>query len=455
MINYALILAAGKGTRMKTQLPKTLFPILKKPMIEYILDEVEKTSIKNTILVVGHQKELLMSTVGNRVEYVSQDQQLGTAHAVLQAKEILKDKPGSTLIMLGDMPLVDQKTIEEIIYSHESSKNDLTLVTTVFDNPTGYGRVLRDENDNLDGIIEELSASAPQKAINEVNTGIYAVNNKILFEAIDKIEKDPIKGEYYLTDIISLLVGKAKMGTYTIQDNSIVMGVNDLVAIAEAEKYFRNKINQYHMLNGISMINPETITIGHEVEIGEGVVIYPNTTITGKSKIEENAIIGPNTELHNAQIKKDVHVRHSLIYDSIVEARTTIGPFAHLRNNAHIGPDNRIGNFVEVKSSTTAKDTKAAHLAYIGDAEVGENVNFGAGSITVNYDGVKKHKTTIGDNVFIGCNTNLVAPIKIEKNVFIAAGSTVTKDVPEGSLAIARGKQINKSDYYKNLIKPH
>jgi bifunctional UDP-N-acetylglucosamine pyrophosphorylase / glucosamine-1-phosphate N-acetyltransferase len=435
MINHALILAAGKGTRMKTQLPKTLFPILKKPMIEYILDEVEKTSIKNTILVVGHQKELLMSTLGNRVEYVSQDNQLGTAHAVLQAKELLKDKPGSTLIMLGDMPLVDQATIESIITSHESSKNDLTLVTTFFDNPSGYGRVLRDDKHNLTGIIEELSASEAQKAITEVNTGIYAVNNKILFDAIDKIEKDPIKGEYYLTDIIALLFGKAKMGTYVIEDNNLVMGVNDLMAIAEAEKYFRNQINRFHMLNGISLINPETITIGHEVEIGEGVIIYPNTTITGNSKIEENAVIGPNTELHNAQIKKEVHVRHSLIYDSIVEERTTIGPFAHLRNNAHIGPDNRIGNFVEVKSSTTGKDTKAAHLAYIGDAVVGENVNFGAGSITVNYDGVSKHKTTIGDNVFIGCNTNLVAPIIIEKNVFIAAGSTVTKDVPEGSLA--------------------
>jgi bifunctional UDP-N-acetylglucosamine pyrophosphorylase / glucosamine-1-phosphate N-acetyltransferase len=454
MINYALILAAGKGTRMKTQLPKTLFPILKKPMIEYILDEVEKTSIKNTILVVGHQKELLMSTLGNRVEYVSQDEQLGTAHAVLQAKELLKDKPGSTLIMLGDMPLVDQATIESIINSHESSKNDLTLVTTFFDNPGGYGRVIRDNKNNLTGIIEELSASEDQKAIKEVNTGIYAVNNKILFDAIDKIEKDPLKGEYYLTDIISLLFGKARMGTYVIEDNSLVMGVNDLVAIAQAEKYFRNQINRFHMLNGISLINPETITIGHEVEIGEGVIIYPNTTITGKSKIKENAVIGPNTELHNAQIKKEVHVRHSLIYDSIVEERTTIGPFAHLRNNAHIGPNNRVGNFVEVKSSTTGKDTKAAHLAYIGDAVVGENVNFGAGSITVNYDGVNKHKTIIGDNVFIGCNTNLVAPITIEKNVFIAAGSTVTKDVPEGSLAIARGKQINKSDYYNNLIRP-
>jgi bifunctional UDP-N-acetylglucosamine pyrophosphorylase/glucosamine-1-phosphate N-acetyltransferase len=454
MINYALILAAGKGTRMRTQLPKTLFPILKKPMIEYILDEVEKTSIKNIILVVGHQKELLMDTLGNRVEYVTQDEQLGTAHAVMQAEFILKDKPGSTLIMLGDMPLIDKETIEEITHAHNESKDDLTLVTTLIDNPTGYGRVIRNENNNLTCIVEELSVSEEQKLIKEVNTGLYAVKNKVLFDALSQVNKDPLKGEYYLTDIVGILLGKAKLGTYSIKNSDIVMGVNDLVAIAEAEKYFRNKINNFHMLNGISLINPETITIGHEVIIKEGVVIYPNTTITGSTSIDENATVGPNTELHNAQIKKEVHVRHSLIYDSIVEEKTTIGPFAHLRNQAHIGPNNRIGNFVEIKNSKTGFDTKAAHLAYIGDATVGKNVNFGAGSITVNYDGINKNHTNIGDNVFIGCNTNLVAPLNIEKNVFIAAGSTVTKNVPEGSLAISRGKQINKADYFNNLIKP-
>jgi bifunctional UDP-N-acetylglucosamine pyrophosphorylase/glucosamine-1-phosphate N-acetyltransferase len=394
-----------------------------------------------------------MDTLGNRVEYVSQDEQLGTAHAVMQAENLLKDEPGSTLIMLGDMPLVNKETIEEIIFAHESSGSDLTLVTTHFINPHGYGRILRNASDQLIGIIEELSASDDQKNITEVNTGIYAVRNNVLFDALSQVKKDPLKSEYYLTDIVGILFEKAQLGTYTIKNNEIVMGVNDLVAIAEAEKYFRNKINRFHMLNGISMINPETITIGHEVKISEGVVIYPNTTITGKSIIEENAIIGPNTELHNAQIKKEVHVRHSLIYDSIVDEKTIIGPFAHLRNKAHIGPNNRIGNFVEVKNSQTGFDTKAAHLAYIGDAKVGNTVNFGAGSITVNFDGVNKNKTNIGDNVFIGCNTNLVAPINIERNVFIAAGSTVTKDIPEGSLAIARGKQINKEDYFKHLIK--
>jgi bifunctional UDP-N-acetylglucosamine pyrophosphorylase/glucosamine-1-phosphate N-acetyltransferase len=393
-----------------------------------------------------------MDTLGDRVEYVSQDKQLGTAHAVLQAESILKNKPGSTLIMLGDMPLIDKETIEEITQAHNESKDDLTLVTTLIGNPTGYGRVIRNENNELIGIVEDLSASEEQRLIKEVNTGLYAVKNKVLFEALSQVKKDPLKGEYYLTDIIGILLGKSKLGTYLINNSDIVMGVNDLVAIAEAEKYFRNRINTFHMLNGISLINPETITIGHEVKLSEGVVIYPNTTITGKSIIEKDAIIGPNTELHNAQIKKEVHVRHSLIYDSLVEEKTTVGPFAHVRNHSHIGPNNRIGNFVEIKNSKTGFDTKAAHLGYIGDSIVGQNVNFGAGSVTVNYDGVNKNQTTIGDNVFIGCNTNLIAPINIGNNVFIAAGSTVTNDVPNGSLAISRGKQINKSDYYSKLI---
>ena len=455
MTESALILAAGKGTRMKTELPKTLFPILKKPMIEYILDEVEKTAIKDTYLVVGHKKELLIEQLGERVHYVHQDEQLGTAHAVMQAKVQLSQKQGSTIILPGDMPLINQNTLDEIIKSHFESKAIITLVSTYYDNPFGYGRILRDVSQKATGIVEELSATSTQKEIKEVNTGIYVVNNDVLFNYIDEIQVNEQKGEYYLTDIVEVFVNhKESINTYTIKDNSIVMGVNDLVAIAQAEKYFREQINQNHMLNGISLINPETITIGHEVRLEQGVTIYPNTTITGQSVVEEKSIIGPNTELHNAHIKKEVEVRHSLIYDSIVNKGTTVGPFAHLRNGANIGEYNRIGNFVEVKKSKTGKQTKASHLAYIGDATVGNNVNFGAGSITVNFDGIKKNHTLIGDDVFIGCNTNLVAPITVENNVFIAAGSTVTNNIPKGSLTIARGRQINKADYYQHLIKP-
>ena len=454
-MNYsALILAAGKGTRMKTELPKTLFPILKKPMIEYILDEVEKTFIKDIYLVVGHKKTLLKKQLNNRVHYVFQEEQLGTAHAVKQARAFLGEKTGSTVILPGDMPLIDQHTLESIINSHEKSQAPITLVSTHYIDPKGYGRIIRNQNE-ISGIVEELSASDDEKAINEVNTGIYVIENQYLFENLDLIKVNEKKGEYYLTDIVEVFVSKgSQINSFVIEDNSIVMGVNDLVAIAQAEKYFREKINKKHMLNGISLINPETITIGHEVILEKGVIVYPNTTITGKSIIKENATIGPNTELHNAIIHSDVDIRHSLIYDSTVEEETTVGPFAHLRNQAKIGKKNRIGNFVEIKKSTTGENTKASHLAYIGDAIVGNNVNFGAGSITVNFDGLKKHQTIIGDDVFIGCNTNLVAPIKIEDKVFIAAGSTVTKDVPSNSLAIARGFQINKKDYYKHLIKP-
>ena len=454
MTHNALILAAGKGTRMKTELPKTLFPILKKPMIEYILDEVEKTSIKNIYLVVGHKKELLKEKLKERVHYVDQDEQLGTAHAVKQAKDYLSDKPGSTIILPGDMPLIDQATLDSIIKSHQDSKANITLVTTHYHNPTGYGRILR-EDTSIVGIVEELSASNEEKAITEVNTGIYVIENNLLFKNLHRIQINEKKGEYYLTDIVHIFVqDKQFINTFTIFNNSIVMGVNDLVAISQAEKFFRDKINQAHMLNGISLINPDTITIGHEVRLEKGVVIYPNTTITGKSIIDENAVIGPNTELHNASIRKEVEIRHSLVYDSVVDEGTTVGPFAHLRNQAKIGKNNRIGNFVEVKKSTTGENTKASHLAYIGDAEVGNNVNFGAGSITVNFDGINKNKTTIGDDVFIGCNTNLVAPINVSKRVFIAAGSTVTNDVPSETLVISRGRQINKEMYYSNLIRP-
>ena len=454
MNKHALVLAAGKGTRMKTKLPKCAFPILKKPMIEYIIESLEASSIDETCVVVGHQRKVIENILDGRVSFAYQEKQLGTGHAAMAAEDVLGKKEGTTLILLGDMPLIDETTIDNILSTHEKLNNDLTVVTTNYLDPSGYGRIIRDKYGKIESIVEDKECTEEQRNIQEVNTGIYAIDNQYLFETLKHIQKSAYRDEYYLTDIVHLMRHDYTVGTYTIRDNAIVMGVNDLYAISIAEKVLRDSINREFMKSGVSMINPETITIGHNVRIEENVTIYPNTTITGESTIAEGAHIGPNTEIHNGIIHKGVTVEHSLIHDSVVHERATIGPFAHLRSNAHIGRDNRIGNFVEVKKSTTGANTKASHLAYIGDTTTGANVNFGCGSITVNYDGKEKHQTDIGDDVFIGCNTNLVAPISVGDNVFIAAGSTVTENVPSGALAIARNKQINKADYARNLIKP-
>lgn len=451
---YSVVLAAGKGTRMKTELPKCAYPILKKPMIEYIVEKLERTIIDENVVVVGHQKEVLMEILGDRVNYAEQKEQLGTGHAVLAAASVLDGKKGTTFILPGDMPLMSIELTNQIIRAHEEMGNDLTVVSMMYDNPTSYGRIIRDDYGSISAIIEEKDCSSEQKRIKEVNSGVYVVNNEILFNVLKKIRKNERKNEYYLTDIVALMRHDFKIGSFVVGDSYMMMGVNDLYNVSIAERYLRDEINRNHMLNGVQMVSPNTITIGHNVQIDPGVMIMPNTTITGSSIIKEGAIIGPNTEIHNGLIERFVEVKHSLVYDSSVGEYSTIGPFAHLRNQANIGSHNRIGNFVEVKKSQTGDYTKAAHLSYIGDAEVGNNVNFGCGSITVNYDGVSKHKTKIGDDVFIGCNVNLIAPLSIEEEVFIAAGSTVTEDIPKGSLTIARNKQINKADYYKNLVKP-
>lgn len=454
MKNYALVLAAGKGTRMKSDIPKVAFPILRKPMIEYIVENIEKSSVEEIYLVLGYKREVVEGIVKDRAKYVYQDEQRGTGHAAMMAAPVLSKLDGNTFIMPGDVPLIWYKSIDRMFAVHEDNGNDFTIVTAHYEDPEGYGRIVRNEQGVIQRIVEEKDANDFEKEIKEVNTGIYIVNNKKFFPLLKKLNNNNAKGEYYITDMVELMKKDYKIGSYMIKNNSLAMGVNDLYAISKAEKYLREYINKDHMLNGVSMINPETITIGHNVIIEPGVTINPNTTITGETVIKTGAIVGPNTEIHNSRIDSHVVVRHSLVYDSIVREGTTVGPFAHLRDHADIGTHNRIGNFVEVKKSSTGHNTKASHLAYIGDSVVGESVNFGCGSVTVNYDGKLKHKTEIGDNVFIGCNTNLIAPIKIGDNVFIAAGSTVTKDIPNNGFAIARSRQVTKEDYSKYLIKP-
>lgn len=454
MKNYAIVLAAGKGTRMKTALPKCAFPILKKPMIKYIVENIENSVVDETLVVVGHQKQILIDILKERVEYAVQADQKGTGHAIMVCEEAMAHKSGHTIIMLGDMPLIDNKVINKVMAYHRDKGNELTVLTTEFENPKGYGRILRNEFGNIEAIVEHNDCTEEQKRIKEINTGIYVIDNEVLFKEIKNIKINERKGEYYLTDIVAIMKKNYRVDSFLLWDNYKVMGVNDLFSISIAERHLRENINKKHMLNGVSIINPSTVTIGHNVMIEGNVTIYPNTYITGNTVVKSGARIGPNTEIHHSTVHEDVKILHSLVFNSEIMSGSSVGPFAHLRQGVVIGKNNRIGNFVEVKNSQTGTGTKAAHLAYIGDATTGSNVNFGCGSITVNYDGVSKHKTIIGDDVFIGCNTNLVAPLSVGDNVFIAAGSTVTKDVPKGALAIARNKQINKADYAKNLIRP-
>jgi len=455
MKKYAIILAAGKGTRMKTELPKCAYPLLKKPMIAYIVEHLYKsTMIDELITVVGHKKEVIQEILNSTVKYAVQEEQLGTGHAVLAAKDFIIDQEGYTIILPGDMPLIDAKVIKGAISEHLEFRHDLTVVSTILDEPYGYGRIIRDEANYLSAIIEENEANKEEKLINEINTGIYIINNKLLVPTLKKIKNNNAKKEYYLTDIVKIMKEEGYLvGTYLLRKSYKAMGINNLYTLSKAETLLRNKINKDLMLCGVAMINPETITIGQNVVIEENVVIHPNTYITGNSLIKKGSIIGPNTEIHNSCICENVICKHSLVFNSKIGENTNVGPFAHIRDGADIGANNRIGNFVEVKKSKTGELFKASHLAYVGDAQIGKNVNFGCGSVTVNYDGFNKYKTIIGDDVFIGCNANLIAPIKIEDSSIIAAGSTLHKNVPKGSLAIARAYQVNKENYIRKTKK--
>ncbi len=449
-MNYAIVLAAGKGTRMKTELPKCAFPILSKPMISYVIDSLDSAKFDKIVVVVGHKKEVIKEILHDRVQYAEQSEQLGTAHAVLMTKDFLANQKGRTVILPGDMPLINQELINKAMLRHQMRKHDLTIVSAKVVNPFGYGRIIRDSDDVVEGIVEENDATSLQKQINEINTGVYVVDNEILFEVLKKVTNNNNKKEFYLTDIVKIMKEEGYViGTHHLNDPNLATGVNDLFALSMVEATLRLAINKRHMLNGTQMVNPETITIGEDVLIEPSVTIYPNTYVTGKSVLKKGSRVGPNSEIHDSIIGENVWCRHSLVYHSIVHENTTIGPFAHLRDGAEIGPNNRIGNFVEIKKSSTGDNTKASHLAYIGDTECGSNVNFGCGSVTVNYDGKVKHKTKIGNNVFIGCNTNLIAPITLEDDSYTAAGSTVTKFVPKGSLAIARAEQVNKENYFE------
>lgn len=448
----SLVLAAGKGTRMKSELPKVLHKVNGVPMVIKIDSELKKAGISKNILILGHKKELVIKEFENRninIDYVTQEEQLGTGHAIMQAKEVLKDFEGTVLVTCGDTPLIRNTTIEKFVNFHNEKKASATILTAKVDNPFGYGRIVKNE-DKVIAIIEEKEASDDIKKINEINSGVYCFDSKKLFASLEKIDNNNEKGEYYLTDVIKILVNNNELvESYLLEDNQEILGVNSKVQLAEASQVLRNRKNIELMENGVIIIDPNTTYIEETVEIGKDTIIYPNVIIEGNTKIGNNSIIMQNSRIVDSDIADNVKIESSVIEESIIEEGVTIGPFAHLRPKAHLKENVHIGNFVEVKKSTLEKGVKAGHLSYIGDAEVGENTNFGAGTITCNYDGKNKHKTIIGKNVFIGSDTKFVAPVNIGDNSITGAGSVITKDVPEYALGLGRAKQLNIKEWRK------
>lgn len=453
---YAIVLAAGKGTRMKSDLYKVLHPVCGKAMVQHVVDQLNKLNLTDIITIVGFGADQVEEQIGKQSKFVLQEKQLGTGHAVLQAGSILEDKEGVTLVVCGDTPLITHETFESLLTHHEETGAKATIMTADADNPTGYGRVLRSGEAKVEKIVEQKDANEEELKVREISTGTYCFDNKALFDALKQVTNDNSQGEYYLPDVIEILKKQGSIvSAYKTPNFEETLGINDRVALEKAENFLKNRINEKHMRNGVTLIDSNNTYIGPDVIIDKDTVIYPGTIISGETKIGKNNKIGPNTEIENCLVGNGTTVRQSVMYESNVGSNVSIGPFAHIRPNSEIGSDVKIGNFVEVKKSIFEDGSKASHLSYIGDAEVGKNVNIGCGTITVNYDGQLKYKTIIEDNAFIGCNSNLVAPVKIEKGAYVAAGSTITKDVPEGALSIGRSRQTNKEGYAERIKKQH
>lgn len=450
---YAVILAAGQGTRMKSKLYKVLHPVCGKPMVEHVLDQISGLHTEQIVTIVGHGADKVKSQLGERSAYALQEKQLGTAHAVIQARSILEEKEGCTLVVCGDTPLIQTETMEALVNHHKETNAKATILTAHAENPTGYGRIIRGDDGSVTRIVEHKDATEAERAVKEINTGTYCFDNKALFEALKNVSNENVQGEYYLPDVIEILKAAGEtVSAYQTESFEETLGVNDRVALSEAERIMRARINERHMRAGVSIIDPQNTYIGPDVSIGADTVVQPGTILSGNTSIGEDCIIGPNSEVVDCAIGDRTVIRQSTAANSEIGSDVNIGPFAHIRPKSFIQDEVKIGNFVEIKNASFGKGSKASHLSYIGDAEVGSNVNMGCGSITVNYDGKNKFLTKIEDDVFVGCNSNLVAPVTVKKGAYIAAGSTITNEVPEESLAIARARQVNKENYIQKIF---
>lgn len=434
------ILAAGRGTRMKSDLPKVLHPLGGRSLVERVLGSLSEISPSRRFVIVGYRSELVKEALQAEagVEFVEQTEQLGTGHAVQQVLPYLKGFEGSLLVLNGDVPLLRPQTLKKLLQVHEQNQNAVSLLTAKVPDPKGYGRVFCDENDRLQQIIEDRDCTSEQKQNNRINAGVYCFDWAKLAQVLPKLTTSNDQKEYYLTDAVNFL---APAMAVDVDDYQEILGINDRKQLAEAYQVLQTRIKDDWLKAGVTIVDPTSVTIDDTVELQPNVVIEPQTHLRGQTTIAAGSRIGPGSLVENSQIGANVSVLYSVVSDSVIQDGTRVGPYAHLRGHAEIGKGCRIGNFVEVKKSKLGDRTNAAHLSYLGDATLGERVNIGAGTITANYDGVNKHPTYIGDRTKTGSNSVLVAPITVGKDATIGAGSVLTKDVPDDCLALSRSPQ--------------
>ena len=440
-----VILAAGQGTRMKSKIPKVLHKVLDKPMLDHVMEAAHVVTNNKPIVVIGHMSDMVREHLGDKAEIALQEEQLGTGHAVMMAEHYIDDED-EVLILCGDTPLIKGETLKEMT-KIKSEGYAAVVMSAVEEDPTGYGRIIRDESNDFMRIREQKDASEEEKAIKEINAGMYIINGKLLKENLSKLSVNNAQREYYLTDVLEHIKNAGhRIGVYQA-DKMEIMGVNSRLQLSEAERIMRLDVNKMHMANGVTLIDTNSTYIDKNVKIGRDTIIYPNCHIKGNSVIGEDCIIRENTTIEDSHIEDHVTIKSSTILSSKVGARTTIGPYAYLRPKSVLGEDVKIGDFVEVKNAEIGNGSKASHLSYIGDAVVGKNVNIGCGVVFVNYDGKNKFKSIVEDNAFIGSNSNLVAPVTVKEGGYIATGSTVTVDVPEGALCVARAREVIKEGW--------
>lgn len=453
-----VILAAGKGTRMKTKRPKVLCEVVSKPMVLWVKDNCLSAGFQEEELcfVLGYEAQQVREVIGQEKQFCLQKEQLGTGHAVKQAINFLKNSNQvHTLVLAGDSPFIDKETIRGSYDLHLREKASATVITATLEDPTGYGRIVKDK-EHIVRIVEQKDASEEELQLREVNSGAYWFLTQDLLEVLGKLENKNAQNEYYLTDAIGLLIERNKKCCTFISNNpQVILGANDRKSLHQLSKIAQCDIIEKHMENGVEFLDISGVIVGPDVNIGPETVIYPGTILKGNTQIGEGCILGPNSLIENSVIGDETKINASQVYNSTIGANVSVGPFSHIRPNTTLKNKVKVGDFVEVKNSVVGEGTSIAHLTYIGDSDFGSYVNVGCGVVTVNYDGENKFRTTVGDFSFIGCNTNLIAPVTLGEGAYTAAGSTIDKDVPDKALAVARQKQVNYENWAERKLKKY